>query len=1311
MDNFLSRPDAPNYDVEMVGDENNPAPIADPRVQPRPIEGSQRPMDPLQRPTDPRLPRPIEGLQRPLEDLQRPLEELQMPMESPRPLEGLENNTEPNDPRLRGSHQLQPPMEGFQRPLEVRRSVKFSVDFVTSLLQPLTIYGEESEPMETNRPIATVAPMPTALPLGAPLVVGDSDLEGPSLPLPQPQPAPTKKEAVIKSLYQIEPDENLNNVSMSDPYKGTGYLRLDIPNFSEFCRLEQDKTQRISKSVWVRGLPWKILAIPRIVDNRNDRTLRHTKALGFFLQCNGGDIGEGATWNCVASASLHVLSKRPGVEPHVRRITHTFYPKENDWGYSSFMHCEQLANPMNGFIENDTITLAVHVYAEAPHGVAWDSRKHTGFVGLKNQGATCYMNSILQTFFFTNKLRKALYQLECSPEEDPELSVALSLQRVFYDLSHSDKPVGTKKLTKSFGWDSLDSFLQHDVQELCRVLLDNLEKKMKGTNVEDMIPTLFKGKTSSYCKCIQVDYESSREEIFYDIQLSIRSKDPSKHNTSFTIMEAIQDYVEVETMDGENKYDAGEFGMQPALSNVKVNDRFEFTDVLDLNEFVRDNDEGIDFTYYLHAVLVHSGDFHGGHYVVYINTDVKGKMAHWCKFDDDVVSRASFRDAVVANYGGEDPEVLGRIFTNAYMLVYIRKDQLDDVLCEVTDDDIPPELIERFEKDKTDEENLKKEKQDAHLYQNVFFITDELVKQHRGYDLFDVKILERPDVHRRLEKSTTLEKLFNYVRSDILNGAKRMDEDIRFRLWKFAEHSVRDERQHIMSLPRFRVTDEIFLNEENYQKDIWSCLGERAIIYVERPQMRIDGTFGLMSYNCNTDLMIFVKYYDPSAKEIRVIGTCCVHFQASLSECQSDFLHLLYVDDPDKPLPDPSKLRFYEEVSPEKVKTIESPSLPFSNDLMLNELQDGAILIFENTDLTSNTDNARVYTDSIYNTIEVDILQNDDISTFPCAMVDNTPVNTTGTVNLQWRIDRLVEYVGEKLQWDPNRLMLWRLAAYSEKPTHAVNESQLRHGSFRVKELLSLTGDAIHDPRKQKRYKIYYNKIPISVQELDKRKQMRVTMLDDKFNCVEATIFPDKLGTVRNILEETKPLFRFSENGTGKLRLVLCGATNSNRRVMAIFGEDEPITAVMKASPQAFQLRVEETPADQMVKGIHDHFLAVAHFEKTPSERMFGVPFFLRVSEGESFLDVRERLRQRLDLTEKEIEKYKFAIVTGTRVNRYLDLDQDERVKISDLSHLRFGGISEMRGAQHIVWLGLDHFNRSKGSEKSRVEKAIVIHN
>lgn len=105
------------------------------------------------------------------------------------------------------------------------------------------------------------------------------------------------------------------------------------------------------------------------------------------------------------------------------------------------------------------------------------------------------MNSILQTLFFTNKLRKVTLNISLSRNliqavyemptinDEADNNVALAMQRVFYDLQHSDRPVGTKKLTKSFGWDSLETFMQHDVQELCRVLLDNLETKMKGIEV------------------------------------------------------------------------------------------------------------------------------------------------------------------------------------------------------------------------------------------------------------------------------------------------------------------------------------------------------------------------------------------------------------------------------------------------------------------------------------------------------------------------------------------------------------------------------------------------------------------------------------------------------------------------------------------------------------------------------------------------------------------------------------------------------------------------------------------------------------
>ena len=69
--------------------------------------------------------------------------------------------------------------------------------------------------------------------------------------------------------------------------------------------------------------------------------------------------------------------------------------------------------------------------------------------------------------------------------EDPSSSIPLALQSLFYKLQYSDATVATKDLTKSFGWDTYDSFMQHDVQELNRVLCEKLEDKMKVRGVKD----------------------------------------------------------------------------------------------------------------------------------------------------------------------------------------------------------------------------------------------------------------------------------------------------------------------------------------------------------------------------------------------------------------------------------------------------------------------------------------------------------------------------------------------------------------------------------------------------------------------------------------------------------------------------------------------------------------------------------------------------------------------------------------------------------------------------------------------------------
>ena len=126
----------------------------------------------------------------------------------------------------------------------------------------------------------------------------------------------------------------------------------------------------------------------------------------------------------------------------------------------------------------------------------------------------CYYScSFLQLVELLRKWRGIEWPFPFSSEsDDASKSVAFALQRVFYELQFSDKPVGTKKLTKSFGWETLDSFMQHDIQELSRVLLDNIESKMKGAGWFLSLTTY----CLVICCHIQNDYRVLGDEDFKD---------------------------------------------------------------------------------------------------------------------------------------------------------------------------------------------------------------------------------------------------------------------------------------------------------------------------------------------------------------------------------------------------------------------------------------------------------------------------------------------------------------------------------------------------------------------------------------------------------------------------------------------------------------------------------------------------------------------------------------------------------------------------------------------------------------------------
>jgi len=175
----------------------------------------------------------------------------------------------------------------------------------------------------------------------------------------------------------------------------------------------------------------------------------------------------------------------------------------------------------------------------------------------------------------------------------PVKSLSLALQRVFVQLQTSPDPVSTTGLTQSFGWDSYESFVQHDAQEFERVLLEGLENGMRESSkitgvpdssltpaspapeqmqvdigatklgegpLQDQLKRLFCGKMESYIKCVNVDYESRRGEEFWDLQLNVKgTKD---------LRASFEDLVAVEMMEGDNQYRAEGYGLQDAEKGV-----------------------------------------------------------------------------------------------------------------------------------------------------------------------------------------------------------------------------------------------------------------------------------------------------------------------------------------------------------------------------------------------------------------------------------------------------------------------------------------------------------------------------------------------------------------------------------------------------------------------------------------------------------------------------------------------------------------------------------------------------------------------
>lgn len=560
------------------------------------------------------------------------------------------------------------------------------------------------------------------------------------------------------------------------PIKEEAHLTWEITDWNAIRREEKVRGPQFECG----GLSWNVLLFPK---GNND-------TISVYMEPHPKPGPDGETdpdWYVCAQFALDIWNPQHPELHYPSGSSHRFNKNETDWGFLSFITARDLASQakvqqLHAIVENNKVNITgyVRVIDDSSTGVLWhnfvnyDSKSNTGYVGLNNQGATCYLNSLLQSYYTTRVFRDLVCQIptDSSVESSGQGSkaVPLALQRIFYHLQLSNEPVGTLELTKSFGWDSSDAFTQHDVQELNRVLMDKLETAMKGTKIEKKLNDVFVGKMKSYIKCVDVPYESSREEDFWDIQLNVKG--------FRNLQESFENYIEIEMLDGENKYQAGEqYGYQDAKKGVvfelfppvlhlqlkrfeydfmvddlvKIDDLYEFPDRIDLSPYLdADLPEEVksqNWNYKLHGVLVHQGSISNGHYYAMIKPEANSET--WLRFDDDKVWKATPTQVFQENFGAldlsptqmrlltrlEQNEYLLRRATSAYMLVYYRETELPYVLpSELAP--IPKHVAERIDKERDELANYERRKREAMFYMNVKILTVDNFAYYNGFDTY-----------------------------------------------------------------------------------------------------------------------------------------------------------------------------------------------------------------------------------------------------------------------------------------------------------------------------------------------------------------------------------------------------------------------------------------------------------------------------------------------------------------------------------------------------------------------------------------------
>ncbi|KAJ8566252.1 hypothetical protein ON010_g6871 [Phytophthora cinnamomi] len=260
------------------------------------------------------------------------------------------------------------------------------------------------------------------------------------------------------------------------------------------------------------------------------------------------------------------------------------------------------------------------------------------YVGLKNLGCTCYLNSTIQSFFMMPRFRRQVLRLQSSGSgsEKPEVkSLTYELQSLFAHLEGSAKPYYNPRpftrAMKTWDGETVDVNVQQDASEFLTSFFQQIESEMNGvgasggdhyTSDENILNTFFGGEFSNELVA-EGDRYSERFEPFHFISVPVRDRKNLKESLDGWVEGEKVSYAwergsgskseETTTNDGEEDEKVTlethkrisisklpsyliihlkrfEFDFEK-MQQIKLHDRFEFPTELDMYPYTKEGQQ------------------------------------------------------------------------------------------------------------------------------------------------------------------------------------------------------------------------------------------------------------------------------------------------------------------------------------------------------------------------------------------------------------------------------------------------------------------------------------------------------------------------------------------------------------------------------------------------------------------------------------------------------------------------------------------------------------------------------------------------